>query len=228
MSNVFPPRQDAELAAYTPLFSAKITATPTAFGLVAADATAFATVSTAWVNAYNLAVDPSTRTKATVAAKNLAKANVLISLRSLAKRIEATPTVTVAQKETLGIPAHDTKPSPIPAPAVAPQLTVVSAVGNVVRLRLEDASAPARRGKPDGVGGAAVFSFTGDAPPASLGDWTFEGNSTRTTFDVAFPADVPPGTKAWFCACWFNPRLQNGPACAAVPTYIPGGVALAA
>jgi hypothetical protein len=228
MATVFPPRKDADLFAFTPIFSAKITAAPTDYGLTAADATAFASLSTAWVNAYNLAADPDTRTKSTVAAKDQARTNVLASLRSLGKRIQATPTVTDAQKESLGLPVHDTKPSPVPPPAVAPILTVVSAVGNTVRLRLEDATAPSRRGKPANVAGAAVFSFVGDEPPADLAAWSFEGNTSRTTFDVVFPASVAPGALVWFCACWFNPRLANGPVCAGLSTHIPGGVALAA
>ncbi|HZZ44611.1 MAG TPA: hypothetical protein VFE58_16875 [Tepidisphaeraceae bacterium] len=227
MASKFPPMKDSELAAFTPAFSTKITASPTSFGLIAADATAFATVSTTWINAFNLANDPATRTAATIASKSLAKNTVLASLRSLAKRIQATPTVTAGQKESLGLPVHNA-PHPILAPGFAPALTVVSAIGNVVRVRLDDATAPSRRGKPDDVAGAALFSFVGDVLPTDLTGWTSEGNTTRIVADIALPGSVLPGTKVWFCACWFSPRLQNGPACAGVPTRIPGGVALAA
>src|SRR4051812_34928506 len=64
---------DAELYTGSESFSTKITATPTAYGLVAAQATAYAAKNTAYAAAYVEAVDPETRTKGKVEAKNEAK-----------------------------------------------------------------------------------------------------------------------------------------------------------
>lgn len=85
-----------------------------------------------------------------------------------------------------------------------------------------------RVGKPDHVADAAVVSFVGDTPPASLADWKFEGNTTRTAVDVAFPATVPNWSKVWLAARWFSPRLQDGPACVPLEVNLPGGNAAAA
>jgi hypothetical protein len=168
MTSKWPPNRDADLATYVAAVAAKLTASPTTYALAPADAAQFATASTAFVNAYAAAIDPATRTKAAVSQKDVARANILRLLRADAKRIQASPAVTMAAKLDLGLPIHDAKPTPVPLPAVAPQLVIVSAVANTVRIRLEDAAVPSRRGKPHFVAGAAVYSFVGDAPPASL------------------------------------------------------------
>ena len=69
-----------------------------------------------------------------------------------------------------------------------------------------------------------MFSFVGSAPPADIGQWVFQGSSTRTTFEVEFPATVPAGSQVFLCAFWFNPRSQSGPACQPISAYLAGGV----
>jgi hypothetical protein len=78
------------------------------------------------------------------------------------------------------------------------------------------------------VNGAAVFTYVGATPPADTSDWTFVGNTARTSFDVELPATMPAGATMWITAFWFNPRKQSGPA--ATPTSVgnPGGIAEAA
>lgn len=59
----------AELYTGSQSFSTQISATPTAFGLTAPQATAYATLNTTYATAYLAAQDPATRTKGQVAAK---------------------------------------------------------------------------------------------------------------------------------------------------------------
>jgi hypothetical protein len=97
-----------------------------------------------------------------------------------------------------------------------------------VRIRLHDSTSSTRRGKPPGVSGASVFSFVGAVAPTDETGWTFEGNTSKTVVDVAFPSATAPGAKVWFTAYWFNARKQSGPPATAVGTNIPGGAAMAA
>lgn len=215
---------DAELYTGSQNFSTKITATPTAFGLVAAQATAYASLNSAWGTSYLLAVDPETRTKGAIAAKNQARANLRKMASDLAKIIDGTATVTDAQRLDLGLNVRAT-PAPIPAPSQAPNLDVVSRTGTTVQIKLHD-GAGTRRRKPAGVQGAAVFSHVGSGgatPPADLSNWKFEGNTTRTKIDVQFDAALAPGTVVWLCAFWFNPRAQAGPGCTPVSAILAGG-----
>src|SRR5436190_21193798 len=138
MPTSFLPNKDSLLLAWSLNFSTRITATPTAYGLVAGDATAYATLHTAFGTAL-AAVDPGERSKSLVAAKNTARAALKNSARLLAKRVEGTATVTDAQKLDLGLNVRAT-PTPIPPPAYAPGIAILATIANTVKLRLFDAT----------------------------------------------------------------------------------------
>lgn len=223
----FLPTREPELVTWSGNFATLITATPTAFGLVAGDATAFNTVNTAWVNAYNAARSDTTRTPSAIATKNAAKKAMIAEARLLARKVQATPTVTAAQKLDLGLNPRDVVPTPVPPPSTSPNVDVVSVVGRVVKLKLHDSTSGSRRGRPVGAIGAAVFSYVGTTAPTEQSQWHFEGNTRLTTVDVVLPDSVAGGAQVFFCAFWYNRRSESGPPCAAVTTYLQGGSALA-
>ena len=162
MARTFFPSSDTALLAWSLNFSTLITATPTAYGLTAALATAYGTLHTAYATAL-AAADPAVRTKSSVIAKNLARNSLKNDARLLAKLVEGTASVTDPQKAALGLNVK-TPPSPIPAPSDAPNLDVASVSGWTVKVKLHDATSGSKRGKPPGVTGATVFSYVGDAP----------------------------------------------------------------
>jgi hypothetical protein len=227
MSTNFLPTRDALLLDWSSNFNTKITASPTTYGLTAAQATAYGTLNTAFSSAYTTATAPSTRTRGTVAAKNAARATLKANARLLARIVQATASVTAQQKIDLGLTPRDVIPSPINPPTEAPVIEIVAALGRTIKLNLRTVGSD-RRGKPNGVQGASLFSFVGAAAPADLSDWMFEGSTTRTSFDVEFAPTIPAGSQVWLTAFWFNPRSQSGPACTPINAYIAGGVALAA
>jgi hypothetical protein len=141
--------------------------------------------------------------------------------RSRPNLVNGTASVTNAQKLALGLNVR-AEPSPIPAPSSSPVIEIVSVNGRTVKIKLK-ATDSARRGKPAGVQGAAVFSYVGTAAPASTSEWKFEGNTNRTTVDVEFPETIPSGSCVWFTAFWFNPRSQSGPGSTPICTNLPGG-----
>ena len=106
---------DAQLYAGSASFATKISATPTAYGLTAPQATAYAARNATYAAAYEAAIDPETRTKGTVAAKNDARVAVRMTASDLAKVINGTATVTDEQKIDLGLNVRK-RPSPRPAP----------------------------------------------------------------------------------------------------------------
>ena len=140
---------DAEIASGSANFSTKISATPTAYGLVAAQATAYAAVNTAYQTAYTTAITPATRTKGTFAAKNDAKRNLRVMAADLAKIIDGTATVTNQQKIDLGLSVR-VIPSPIPAPGVRPGMDIVSVANRTVTVHIHDSASSTKRGKPAG------------------------------------------------------------------------------
>jgi hypothetical protein len=227
MASDYLPGKDGALLTWAQNASTLITATPTAFGLTAGIATAFSGVVSTYATAYAAAANPITRTQGTVSTKNTARTALKTNIRGWAKIVQATATVTPAQKIDLGLNPHDTNPSPINPPTDAPVVEVVSVFGRTVTLKLHGTGTD-RRGKPAGVAGASIFTHTGATPPANLAEWDYQGGTTRTSFDVQFAPEVAAGSQVWICGLWFNPRNQNGPACDPISTYIAGGVAVAA
>src|SRR5688572_5910823 len=223
------PTKDSALAAWSTNADTRLTATPTAFGCTAAQATAYTALHDPFIAAYEAAAAVGARSKSLVAAKDTAKANLLRYAREIYAFVQASLTVTDANKELLGVVVRNPEPSPVPAPATAPVLTVKSVSGRTVKIGLRDAASEERRGKPPGVLGASVFSYVGATAPADISAWTFEGNTGRTTIDVVFPSTVAVGAQVWLTAFWFNPRKQSGPACTPVSTNVQfGGVSMAA
>jgi hypothetical protein len=219
--------KDADIVAGAANFAALITATPTSYGLTAAQATSFGTLKTNLQSAYTAAVEPTTRTPVSIEAKNIALKNMRNGAIALAKIIYSTSTVDDSQLIALGLLPRSSR-TPIPAPATAPMIDIVSVRGNTVSIRLHASSDPSKRGKPDGVSGAAIYSFTGATPPTDEREWDFEGLTSRVKMNVTFPNTVEPGSQVWFTAFWFNERKQNGPAADKVTTNLQGGGAMAA
>lgn len=223
----FPPSREPELAVWSNNFQALISATPLAFGLQTSDATAFTAVNATWIADLATARSDSTRTPASIARKTASKKAMIAEARLLARKVQATPTVTSAQKLELGLNPRDVVPTPTPPPGTPPNLSVVSVVGRVVTLKLRDSTSGSRRGRPPGAIGAAVFSYIGETAPTQQSQWHFEGNTRLVETSVVFPDSAAGGAQVWLCAFWYNRRSESGPPCAAVGTNLQGGSALA-
>ncbi len=244
---VFQPSRDADLLAWSVNFSTKITATPTAYGLTSIQAGGYAALHTAFATAYATATNPNTNSKQATAAKDQAKAALLTArngAKELVRVVQAFPTITNAQRTELGLRIPSASPTPIPAPASAPEFSIVSTIGRTVRVRLRDIDNPDRRGKPVGAEGATVLMYVGEAAPTSTPDaptsaptsippadpsaWVFLVNTSKTLIDLDIPANVAAGAKVWLTAFWFNNRKQTGPAATPQSTRISDGLAQAA
>ena len=173
MRTDFLPSREAELVTWSNNFNTKISAAPTAYGLTAGQAMTYASRHGTFTSAYQTANNPNTRSPSNIVAKNTAKRALIVEARSLARIVQAAPGVTPAQKDELGLTVRDGEGSPIPAPAVAPQIDLVSMVGRTLNIRLHDGDST-RRGKPAGVQGASVFSFVGVTPPVDIASWKFD------------------------------------------------------
>jgi hypothetical protein len=215
------PSTDSGLLAFSLNFLNLITATPTAYNLVAGDATSYGTVHLAYATAL-AAAGPDVRSKPAVVAKNQARTNLKSAFILLANKVYSGASVTDAQKTALGIPPRAT-PTPIPAPSTWPVVEIVSTSAWTVRIRLRSAGGGSR-GRAPGTTGASIFSFVGDAHPSDISQWKFEANVGRVTkIDVSFANTLAAGTKVWFTAFWFNGAKQSGPACPPISANLPGG-----
>lgn len=226
------PSREADLVTWSNNFDALITASAPTYGLTVAQASDYRGLHNAFVSAYQIANDNSTRTPSSVTTKNDAKealVNGEHGIRQLVGIVQNYPGTTNTLRQDLQITVPDTEPTPVPPPSSPPIVEVKDVYGREVTLRLQDSTTSSGRAKPSGVSGATILSYVGDDPPVDPADWKFEGNTTRTTYSIEFPITVAPGAKVWLTAFWFNPRQQSGPAATPIYTYIEyGGMATAA
>lgn len=213
------PAKDLDFKAWALNFSTLITATPTAFGLTAPQAVAYAALYSAFNLALTAATDPATRTSVTVAAKDTARVSLEISSRDLAGIVQSFPTITSGQLTSLGLTVRSTVRPPVPPPATMPILAIVANSPLAAILRFSDELTPDSRKKPFGATSMEVFVKYGATPPASVADATFLGDATRNPHPLAFnPAQA--GETAWLVARWKNRKGETGPTSGAISTTV--------
>lgn len=217
---------DSEFLQSSLTFSSAITGSPATYGLTAAQATAYADAQNNYAGAYANTSNPGTRTRAAVATKDQMRAALESISRQFSDYIIREQTVSDSQLIELGLPPRSGR-QPTPVPEAAPRVEVLSVSGRNISIRLWD-SQVARRGKPPGTSGAAIFSYVGATAPANIADWKFEGNVGRVKQTIPFDDSIPAGATVWLTAFWFNGRKESGPACDPVSVTFGGvGVSLA-
>lgn len=219
-TNYIPPK-DADFRAWALNFSTLITATPTAFGLTAPQATAYAALYAAFNTALNTATDPSTRTKVTVAAKDVARANLESNTRTLAGIVQGFPTITPSQLAALGLTVRSAARPPVPAPVTAPVLSIVSNNVLTSAVRYGDALTPASRAKPFGAVALQLFVKYGTVPPVSIADAALLGTFTKNPCNVDWPP-AHAGETAYLIGRWITRKGLTGPSSVTVATTIIG------
>lgn len=209
MSNYIPSKE-SELDPFAINFATLITANPTNYGLVAGDATAIDDAVDDWHLAYQTATNPGTRTKATIQTKNEMKAIMLSVIRGYAAQIRANRAVSDALKIGLGLHIPDTTPTPIPAPASYPVLTIDSFNMGTLQLTAADQFQPDRKAKPAGTAGLLLFSTVGTEPAAAPTDVDFNAFLTRTRYSNTFNS-ADSGKYVTYFGRWTNGKGELGP-----------------
>lgn len=198
MSTSYIPDKDADFANWLTNFSALLTASPGTYGLTAGDAVAVAAARTAFQAAYSLAINPSTRTPATVAAKDSQRGLATATVRPYAVRISNNSGVSNLNKVSIGVTVKSTPPSPIPAPTQAPLLSLIKVAAGKVTMGYKNPSTLGKA-KPYGVTGVNVW-FTQDDTNfvVSFPDAEFDGVRTKTPFTLEFfPGDIGKKIVVW-------------------------------
>ncbi|MEK6702935.1 MAG: hypothetical protein AABZ53_11770 [Planctomycetota bacterium] len=209
MANYIPAR-DADLDAWLANFKTLIAATPTNYGLVAADGTAITTAYTNWHNAFLAATNPTTRTEATVSTKNTQKALTLTLVRGYAATIRVNAAVSDALKIGLGLHVKDTQPSPVPPPVTKPVLAIAHMDQGFQDIRATDEATPNSRARAAGSAGMLLYRAVGTAAvndPSQAVFQAFLGKpQARSTFNNA-----DNGKTVTYFARWTNAKGEVGP-----------------
>lgn len=211
-SDSFPSTDNAK-SLFAQNFSTLITATPAAFGLSVLDATTLAGYVGTYVSALATSTNPMTKGPSATVGKNTARAQMMVVIRGIAKRLQANGAITAIQKTNLGLIVPDKVRTPILPPTTRPVLAVASLASRSLDIRIADEATPTKRARPRGVDGAYIYSFvaaSGTPAPANLSAWTFRGIAKKADYLVDFDsADI--GKIAHVRALWISTRGANGP-----------------
>jgi hypothetical protein len=184
-NNDYIPQSDAEFNDWSLNFSAKLTASPGTYGLVAADAVAVAASLAVWSPAYAAATAPASRTPVTIAAKTSARAALTALARPLAVKVSLNPSVSSANKIALGVTARSGVRTPITAPTVSPALTLLSATPGQLNISYADPSTPDTKAVPDGCAGVELFVAFGNGQSLPVTSASYVGRATKTPTSVS-------------------------------------------
>lgn len=158
------PAKDADFENWIVNFATLIAAGPATYGLVTGDATAITAAQVGWSAAYTAATAPSTRTSATIAAKQQQKIAATFTVRAYAQTISRNPSVSNENKVAVGVNLPNATRTPIPAPTTQPALTFVGGQPGVTVMQARDALTPLSKKKPFGAIGVEFYESTGLGP----------------------------------------------------------------
>jgi hypothetical protein len=117
--------------------------------------------------------------------------------------------VTDDDRIALGLPIHDTTPTPIGPPTSTPTLIIDLSSHRQIRFRYQDQDSHSKA-KPYGVNGAVVAWGLLTAPPVDQEDLPHTFLATRSPFTMDF-READRGKTLYIALCWQNERGQLGP-----------------
>lgn len=161
------PPKDADYDAWLTNFSTLLSATPTAYGLVAGDATIVAASQAAWNAAYLLATNPTTRTSPAIADKDAQRASATATVQPYAQQISRNMGISDALKLGIGVNLPNPTRTPVPPPVTAPVLAHVSSIPGQTTIGYADFATPASKAKPFGAIALDLRQTIGTAPAVS-------------------------------------------------------------
>ena len=216
------PNPDGDFNAWQTNWVTFAAANSTALGIAAGDVTAIQTAQTDWNTKYGDHVAKQAAAAGARQAKDTQRTSFEGLLRSHSQQIQKRPSITDAQRASLGITVPASAPTPTGAPSTAPVVTIDTAqrlrhIINFSRTQSEGGG----RGKPLGVRGCHIYMKIGAPAPASESDLTFVTEDTRTPHLIEF--DNADASKLVFYWCrWVNPRGETGPWAAPVSATVVG------
>lgn len=204
------PAADTDLTAWVQNFLTYAGANFAGLGLDAPDLAPLQARFAAWGPAYADHVAAQTTAQSARQHKDTARENIEAALRPLVGRIQATPAVTDAQREALGITVRSTTRTAVGPPTTRPVATVDTSQRLRHTISFVDELTPTSRAKPDGVSGCEVWVKVGNPPPADLSELRYLATDTRTPYVAEFDG-ADAGKTAYYMLRWVSTRSEPGP-----------------
>lgn len=204
------PSSDADFDAWSRNFVDYVVANAATMGVTPAQVTSLQGGQTDWGVKYPASNGKQAEAFAAVQAKNDSRAGYEDLIRSLAGIIQASPAVTDAQRQGLGITVRSTTRTAAGSPTSRPVGTIDTSQRLRHTVNFSDEATPTSRAKPDGVQGCEIWMKVGDPAPAGPNDVHYLALDTRTPYTVEFEAS-DAGKTAHYMLRWMSTRGETGP-----------------
>lgn len=214
------PRKEADFYAWIVVFFAYLSKKLSRFGITSAVFAPLTSLRDDFMDKYAVAQAPSTRTKSTVLAKNMALIALREALRVFIKEyLSYNHRVTDVDRDNMGLPVYKTDRTPAPDPKTYPMFTVDSSMIRMLGIDFRDMGSE-NRAKPFGVHGAEIKWGISDTPVIDPDELPHSAFDTRSPFQIEFKGEER-GQTVWFCLRWENTRGVKGPWSEIVSAVVP-------
>ncbi|MDR2149372.1 MAG: hypothetical protein LBO67_00820 [Spirochaetaceae bacterium] len=168
--------------------------------------TGMAEAYAAWNGAYDKTIGP--HTPVDTEGKNDAKNAAKQVIRRFVNQYLRYPPVTDEDRTAMGVPNHDDKPTPVPAPDDVPELAVSIPLPRVLRFRFRRVGAK-RWGKPEGIHGLELMWLITDTPPKETEDLIHSSFATKSPLELTFK-ESERGKRVYYAARWETGAMKKG------------------
>lgn len=202
-------------------FVTAIAANPDAYGLTAADVTALQAAQTIYVEARARGEKSRLQAHVDTQSEHTARETYLsTTLRPLAKKANAHPTVTPSHLKAAALAPHDTVHHVLNAPTTRPIATVTDDGSLHQRISWVDEASPTKRAKPHGVEYCELWLKIGDTAPIDDTTCHLAATDSATPYTYEFAA-ADLGKTAYWLLRWVS-RRGKGPWASVVAARING------
>jgi hypothetical protein len=215
----FFPKREADLLEWLKNFGVVIAENAVAWAVPPGTASGLTAQITAYEAAYEAAKGEN-GTKALIVEKNEKRDALKSEVRNVKnKYIDYNDAVTDPDRERLGLPLRDRKPTPKPRPASRPTLEVLP-TNNRQHTATAINQATGKKTKPDDAYGVRYVWEIRDTAPTNAGDLR-SSVFHRKVVEVFDYTEEDRGKKVFYAACYENAKGEAGPWSDIVEAIIP-------
>ena len=204
------PGGDADFNAWQANFVNYANANLANLGLVIVDLTSIFSAQAAWTPSLTAHVAAQANAQSARATKDGNRTVLESLIRALVRRLQASASVSDAEREALGITVPDLGATAAATPTTRPLCQVDASQRLRHTIDFTDESTPTRKAKPAGVMGAEIWVKIGPTPPVDPSELTFLAVDTRTPYTTDFDG-ADGGKQAHYMLRWVNTRGETGP-----------------
>ena len=211
------PSKEADLNLYFQAAVPYLVANATRLTILADNQTTATTQLAGWNAVYPASQNANTKTKSVVDNKDIAKENLIVTLRFIYADIPAS-ILTVEDRNTLNITERRTSRTPAPMPSTRPiaQVDTSNRLEHTISFSNNDGGLA----KPDGVRGCQIWFKIGE-PAKDPDELSYMATDSASPYTYHFAGEVA-GKNIYYWLRWENTRGEIGPWSDAVMATVTG------